>query len=433
VSFRRYPKYNASGVEWLGTVPKEWEVRRLKFLCDIQTGGKDTEEAVQDGIYPFFVRSQKVERINSCTFDCEAVLTAGDGVGVGRVFHYHQGPFDFHQRVYMMNNFRGVSGRFLFHFLRENFYKVALEGGAKSTVDSLRRPLFANFPVALPSPDEQQSIVSFVDAESAKIDGLVAEQERLIELLKEKRQAIISHAVTRGLNPDAPMKPSGVGWLGDVPAHWEVEPLKYSISKIEQGWSPQCESGAAGEDEWGVLKVGCGNGDRFDPTEQKALPANIAPPLHLEIRAGDILMSRGNTLELVGMATFVGQVRPRLLLSDLLYRFRAKPARAEGPFLVSLLRSPTLRFQIEREATGTSASMKKIGQGTIRELIIALPSVEEQRAIISYIATETATLDRLTDEAQRAIDLLHERRSALISAAVTGQIDVRGLVQAEVA
>src|SRR5208283_2094067 len=116
-----------------------------------------------------------------------------------------------------------------------------------------------------------------LDRETEKIDGLVGEQRRLIEMLKEKRQAVISHAVTKGLNPHAPMKPSGIEWLGDVPEHWEVKPLKYSITKVEQGWSPQCESEPAAENEWGVLKVGCGNRDKFDPTEQKSLPLDVAP------------------------------------------------------------------------------------------------------------------------------------------------------------
>jgi type I restriction enzyme S subunit len=227
MSFPRYKSYKESGVEWLGEVPYHWDVKRLKFLCDIQTGDKDTVDAVEGGLYPFFVRSQTVERINSFTFDCEAVLTAGDGVGVGKVFHYHNGPFDFHQRVYMLTNFRNVSGSFLFHYLKENFYKVALEGGAKSTVDSLRMPLFLNFIVTVPPIEEQNTIVQFVVKQSAKIDTLIAEQQRLIALLAEKRQATISHAVTKGLNPDAPMKDSGIEWLGEVPERWEVKRLRF--------------------------------------------------------------------------------------------------------------------------------------------------------------------------------------------------------------
>jgi type I restriction enzyme S subunit len=186
----------SSGIEWLGDVPAHWEVRRLKFICDVQTGDKDTENAVEEGQYPFFVRSQTVERIHSMSFDCEAVLTAGDGVGVGKVFHYYNGPFDFHQRVYMMNNFREVSGPFLFHFLRENFFKVALEGGAKSTVDSLRRPTFMNFPVCVPPKMEQEAIVKTVEQDAIKFDALTAEAQRAIDLLQERRTALISAAVT---------------------------------------------------------------------------------------------------------------------------------------------------------------------------------------------------------------------------------------------
>jgi type I restriction enzyme S subunit len=185
-----------SGIEWLGDVPEHWAVLKLKFLCKVQTGDKDTENAVEGGQYPFFVRSQTVERINSMAFDCEAVLTAGDGVGVGKVFHYHKGPFDFHQRVYMMSDFQKVSGPFFFHYLRENFFKVALEGGAKSTVDSLRRPMFMNFPVCVPSVSEQSDIVNLIESESSKFDTLTAEAQRAIDLLQELRTALISAAVT---------------------------------------------------------------------------------------------------------------------------------------------------------------------------------------------------------------------------------------------
>jgi len=185
-----------SEVDWIGAIPTHWETKKLRYLCDIQTGDKDTENLVADGEYPFFVRSQTVEKIDSYTFDCEAILTAGDGAGVGKVFHHYQGRFDFHQRVYMMNNFRGVSGAFLFHYLRENFYKVALEGGAKSTVDSLRRPVFTNFPVCVPPIPEQRAIVAHLDAATAQFDALTAAVERALALLQERRTALISAAVT---------------------------------------------------------------------------------------------------------------------------------------------------------------------------------------------------------------------------------------------
>jgi len=189
-------KMKPSGVEWLGDVPKHWEVKKLKYLCNIQTGDKDTIDAIEDGNFPFFVRSQTVERINSFTFDCEAVLTAGDGVGVGKVFHYVNGKFDFHQRVYMFNKFRNVTGLFFFYFLRENFYKVAFDGGAKSTVDSLRMPMLAAFWITLPPLPEQHAIANHIDQETSKIDALIAKVEKAIEKLKEYRTALISAAVT---------------------------------------------------------------------------------------------------------------------------------------------------------------------------------------------------------------------------------------------
>lgn len=185
-----------SGIEWLGEIPAHWEVKKLKFICDIRTGEKDTVNAVEDGKYPFFVRSQNIERINTCSFDCEAVLTAGDGVGVGKVYHYYNGPFDFHQRVYMMNNFKYISGLFFYNYIMSNFHKVALDGGAKSTVDSLRLPTFLNFMFTTPTEEEQQTIVAFLDQETRKIDNLISEAEKSIALLQERRTALISAAVT---------------------------------------------------------------------------------------------------------------------------------------------------------------------------------------------------------------------------------------------
>ncbi|BEI33216.1 restriction endonuclease subunit S [Polynucleobacter sp. HIN5] len=185
-----------SGIDWIGLIPKHWTVRKLKFLAEIRTGDKDSENSVEDGDYPFFVRSQTIERINSYTYDCEAILTAGDGAGVGKVFHYVNGPFDFHQRVYMLNNFKEVTGKYLFHFFKENFIKVALEGGAKSTVDSLRRPMLTNFSISFPDIEEQKNIVTVIEEKAAEFDQLILQASNAIQLLQERRSALISAAVT---------------------------------------------------------------------------------------------------------------------------------------------------------------------------------------------------------------------------------------------
>ena len=189
-----------SGVEWLGDVPAHWEVRRLRTLANIATGGKDTVDRQDDGRYPFFVRSQTVEKIDSWSFDGEAVLTAGDGVGVGRVFHYVDGKFDFHQRVYKFSDFRDVYGRFFFHFLSAMFRFVVSQGTAKSTVDSLRLPMLQNFPVVLPKSTEQVAIVRHLDEHMMLYDKALSQTRKQIELIKEYRTRLIADVVTGKLD-----------------------------------------------------------------------------------------------------------------------------------------------------------------------------------------------------------------------------------------
>jgi type I restriction enzyme S subunit len=185
-----------SGIEWLGEVPEHWQVVRLRFICQIETGDADTADAIDNGEYPFFVRSALVERIGRFTHDCEAVLTAGDGAGVGKVFHHFEGKFCAHQRVYIFREFRSITGRFFYHYMKELFLRVALEGTAKSTVDSLRRPMIADFWMTVPPAGEQASIVSFIEEQSRNIEDLLFEAQRAITLLQERRTALVSAAVT---------------------------------------------------------------------------------------------------------------------------------------------------------------------------------------------------------------------------------------------
>lgn len=185
-----------SGVEWIGEIPEHWEVKRFKFLCDITTGSKNTQDKVKNGLYPFYVRSQTPEKINTYTFDGEAILTAGDGAGVGKVFHYLNEKFDFHQRVYKFSNFRNIEGKLLFYYLRSSFHNVALNGEAKSTVDSLRLPLIQNFMVTIPSKKEQREIIFRIETASQKIETAISLKQQEIDKLKEYKSSLINEVVT---------------------------------------------------------------------------------------------------------------------------------------------------------------------------------------------------------------------------------------------
>nr|WP_274520301.1 restriction endonuclease subunit S [Ectothiorhodospira sp. 9100] len=282
-------------------------------------------------------------------------------------------------------------------------------------------------PLPFPPAEEQLQILSFLNHETARIDALVEEQQRLIELLKEKRQAVISHAVTKGLDPDVPMKDSGVEWLGEVPAHWNVVKFKYLIAEFEQGWSPQCDGDQAETlDEWGVLKVGCVNYGVFDPTENKRLPDNLEPRPELSIRKDDLLISRANTRDLVGSAAHVPMDYPKLMASDKIFVVRLHQRICRSRYAVVYLFGKGVRHQIELQATGASSSMLNIGQGAIRELWIPLPPDSEQDRIVHELEKREADFAALEQETVRHMRILNERRSALISAAVTGKIDVRG-------
>jgi type I restriction enzyme S subunit len=226
------------------------------------------------------------------------------------------------------------------------------------------------------------------------------------------------------------MKPSGIEWLGNVPEHWDVTKIKRLVATFEQGWSPQCEGFPVETDqEWGVLKVGCVNGGTFRPEENKTLPPELEPIPSLGIVMGDLLLSRANTRELVGGAAIAKQDHTNLLLCDKLYRLRFSPTVCSPMFIALYLGTGMARGQIELAATGASSSMVNISQATILELELALPEFQEQQTIVTFLEAQSAKFDTLTTEAQRAIDLLQERRTALISAAVTGQIDVRGTIE----
>lgn len=298
--------------------------------------------------------------------------------------------------------------------------------GRGSTFKELSKGDLETAVLCTPPLDEQRAIASFLDRETAKIDGLVAKKERLIELLQEKRTALITRAVTQGLDPNVPMKDSGVEWLGNIPAHWEVKRVRHLLHRIEQGWSPDCENREADLAEWGVLKAGCVNRGSFVESEHKALPSGLDPDPELEIAEGDLLMSRASgSPDLVGSVAVVPKVRPRLLLCDKVFRLHVDSDTSDREFLAYAMNSRVARSQIEVVLSGGSGLANNIPQEAVKDLALALPFLKEQRSITAILDGETAKLDALAEQVFEAIDRLMEFRTALISAAVTGKIDVR--------
>lgn len=433
MSFPRYPAYKDSGVEWLGEVPAHWGIRRLKYNLRLLTEKTDRRDhpVGLENIESWtgrFVPTQAEFEGEGIAFDAGDILfgklrpylakayraeTPGEAVG------------DFH----VMRPVAGIDSRFAQYQILNREFIGMVEGstfGAK--MPRVSWDFFGGMKVTVPPTSEQTFIADFLDRETAKIDALIAEQRRLIELLKEKRQAAISHAVTKGLNPDALLKPSGIEWLGDVPAHWELTPLKWLTDPkrpIMYGIvlpGPDVGVGVP------ILKGGNVRPDRMNlQSMARTTPEIEAPYARARLREHDLAYSiRGS----IGDCEPV----PAELEGSNITQDVARVAVADGVcsgWVRWALLSSAIREDLASGSLG--AAVRGINIFDLKRASMPTPPLEEQIAIATFIDAETSRIDQLSAESRRAVDLLQERRAALISAAVTGQIDVRDLVLAEAA
>lgn len=411
--FEPYPQYKDSGVEWLGEIPESWITGRLKHLLTIR-GGQDHKQVESEEQTPIPV-------IGSGGQFSYAVkpLYEGESVLLGR-----KGTID--KPLYVTGRFWTVDTMFYSEIHEHADGKFAyyaattIPFGLYSTntaLPSMSQFDLSNHLIVFPGKSDQSQIARFLDHETGKIDGLIAEQEKLIELLKEKRQATISHAVTKGLNPDAPMKDSSVEWLGEVPEHWEIKPMKYmaklnpakSAYKGETGIAcsfvpmEKLKTGSLELNETRVISEVFSSYTYFE--ENDVLCAKVTP-----------CFENRNTAIATGLTNGVG------FGSSEINVFR--PFSINGSFLYFRLLENTLVEYWTSQMTG-AGGLRRVPTETVETFKIAVPPNEEQIQIAQHLDRETAKLDTLLTEALRGIDLLKERRSALISAAVTGKIDVR--------
>ncbi|MEH2466309.1 restriction endonuclease subunit S [Nostoc sp.] len=282
-----------------------------------------------------------------------------------------------------------------------------------------------NINICVPPLQEQKAITSFLDRKTAAIDTLITKKQRLIQLLEQKRTALINQAVTKGLNPKVPMKDSGIPWISIVPEHWKVIQIGRFIRRIEQGWSPVAEARIAQGNEWAVLKLNAVSKGEFHPNEHKVLSEDTEPDKRFEVKHGDLLLSRANTPQLVGEVCYVKNPPPHLMLCDLLYRLDIDERFLNKRFCTYYLLSKSGKSQISADARGTSQSMVKISQAHIKTWIIPFPpSLEEQESISNYLDAQLAFVKNVTNKIIQQINKLQEYRQSLITAAVTGKIDI---------
>lgn len=417
--------------DWVRRVPRSWKKDWLKWHVSLSTERPDEE---QRAMLPYLSNEDIASWTGKLLREELEPYEAGSRLfQAGDVLFNKLRPYlakVFHAEFYgassgellCLRPSEDVDTRYLFYVLTSfGFIDAVNSHTFGSKMPRADWETVGHQPLPLPRIEAQQRIARFLDEKTAQIDGLIEKKRVLLDRLAEKRQALITRAVTKGLNPDATMKPSGIDWLGDIPAHWSQQRLRFSVNKIEQGWSPQCESRPADRGEWGVLKVGCVNGEYYDESENKALPADIDPVTRYEVRVGDLLISRANTKELLGSAAIVEETQGNIIFCDKLYRLEVGNG-LDRHYLTAFLRSPLARFQYEREATGTSGSMQNIGQDTLKNLFHPLPPIAEQHSIGKWTWRIMQDFSSAAIVVSQSIEKLSKYRAALITAAVTGQI-----------
>lgn len=368
---------------------------RLRYICTIETGDHDTQDAEKDGIYPFYVRSPIIERSNTSTFNGPGILIAGDGAGAGRIFHNVEGEYAVHQRVYRLANFSSkVNKDFLFYSISNRFPAIMDMGSAQSTVPSVRLPMLKNFTVYLPSPTEQQQIVHFLDCKCTAIDTAIEKTKKSIEKLEEYKKAVITKAVTKGIDPNTRMKDSGVEWIGEIPEGWEITRNKFYVI-ISHGMDPKTE---------GDIPVYGSGAESFKSCgEYKEGPAVL-------------LGRKGATLHIPHYIT------GKYWNVDTAFDVKTKSEDMGLKYFYFLSMCFNYNYYI---AKTTLPSMTQFDYCNMR---IPLPSRKEQDIIVSYIEDKCVAIDTAIEKKKKAIEKWEEYKKSLIYYAVTGKIDCRNEV-----
>ncbi len=325
----------------------------------------------------------------------------------------------------------GTNARFLNYVLQsEPFRRLGVgamtgAGGLKRVPDDFTRDFLA----AWPNSAIQEFVANFLDEQTARIDALIAEKERLLATLEEWNAAELARIC---FGTDRPTTATANPWITKLPVDWKLMRLKHLILGIEQGWSPECEARLAADDEWGVLKAGAANGGRFRETEHKALPATLSPIPELEVHAGDVLITRASgSADLVGSFAYVYSTRPKLMLSDKNFRLRFSENPVLLPELLAwMCNTRALREQVLQYVSGADGLAKNIGSGNLRELWLAVPPQHEQVGLVEKLHATRHQLESLRQHLVAHLDRLREYRASLISAAVTGQLDINSYKEA---
>ncbi|MCQ8888986.1 restriction endonuclease subunit S [Pseudoalteromonas carrageenovora] len=429
--YKAYPEYKDSGVDWFGNIPSHWRISGFKkHISSIVDYRGKTPIKTDEGVLLVTARNVKNGKLDYSLSqeyiapdDYDDVMSRGKPkIGhvlftteapLGEVANIDRVDFALAQRIIKFNGLCNHLNNYYFKYLimSEEFQQSLNLFASGSTVKGIKAERFVYLRNLLPSYEEQQKIASFLDHETAKIDTLIAKQEKLIELLKEKRQAVISHAVTKGLNPDAPMCDSGVEWLGEVPEHWELKKFKY-LFKIRKRIA-----GKTGLDILSITKKGIKVKDISSGEGQLSMDYSK----YQLVNAGDFAMNHMDLLTgFVDISKYNGVTSPDYRVFTLEHKY------SESDYYLRVLQMGYLDKIFYPLGQGAANIGRwRLPTEAFNEFLAPCPPYKEQEQISSFINKTHDKIDALLEKAESAINLMKERKIGLISAAVTGKIDVR--------
>ena len=439
--FKRYPAYKDSGIGWLRDVPANWNIRRVKCIFHIVNGATPAsgESIFWDGDIPWVTPEDLGDLSTATILEARRRITK-EGyrscgttiVPQGSLVLSTRAPIG-HLAIAGMELCTNQGCKSLI-FLRESpkqyfFYqllaaKLELQSwGQGSTFQELGTNKLANVPMIEPSESEQRSIAAFLDREIAKIDALVAKKERLMDVLQEKRISLVTRTVTNGLDPNILMKDSGVEWLGKIPAHWAVKPLKF-VSSLQTGLTLGKNYDGLSVVVRPYLRVANVQDGylALEDVSEVTLPANDAH--RYELRVGDVLMTEGGDFDKLGRGhIWSGQIAQCVHQNHI---FAVRPShKALNPRYLSLVMGSGYGRAYFTATSTQSTNLASTNSTKLRNLPMPLPDIAEQDRIVAEMGRQISRIDGLITKVRTAIAHAMELRTALINAAVTGKIDVR--------
>ncbi|HBR1763499.1 TPA: restriction endonuclease subunit S [Klebsiella pneumoniae] len=433
--YKAYPEYKDSGVEWLGEVPNHWKTVSISRLFSRvkRTGYTEKELLSVYRDYGVIPKSSRDDNNNKPSEDLSPYQLVEPNDLVMNKMKAWQGSIAISEYegivspayfVYKPNNvlFELAHPRYVHYLLRNPIYVtqyLSRSKGIRVNQWDLDPDEFRNIELLLPDKTEQEKIYCFLDHETAKIDDLIAKQQQLIELLKEKRQAVISQAVTKGLNPDVPMKDSGVEWLGEIPSHWEMKRLAY-LGSARNGltYSPENIT----DQESGVLVLRSSNIQNSSLCFDDNVYVNSIIPEQFLVKENDLIIcSRNGSRNLIGKNALISKDAEGMAFGAFMAIFRSPL----NTYIFWVLNSPLFDYQSGSFLTST---INQLTIGNLNTMEIPVPTLKEQKEIAQYLSRKNDNFIALINRVKDSIALLQERRTALISAAVTGKIDVRDWV-----